>query len=199
MLSPEIEFVAMLGGNSVYMSWGDLVTTVIPAMKERIDACERAIGRFDTVIHAEEKDLKEFSDAINFVEFLFPENGLVMPNQTLDSRALPGASNMAIQDAEIRMKEMAKTTADLAKQQRQEAQEIRAANAKIDRLSALLGVASAVNSAASSAQQSDAQTPANVQVQATTKNYVVYQQNSWIISPTAQTTQQPAISNPPKN
>jgi hypothetical protein len=150
MLTPEIEIIGRLKGKSVALSWADLETELVPALRKRQEAAEGVVARYSTVIQAAEKDLAGFKDALTFGAWIFSGDNVVTGAAHLDPRSLPGVSADTIAHLEQEMTQNTKAAEEVANQMRQEAADIRKHNAEIAGYQAMLGAISSGVSAADS-------------------------------------------------
>lgn len=141
-LKPEIEIIGRLKGKSVALSWADLETELVPAMRRRQEAAEGVVARYSSIIQSAERDLAGFKDALTFGAWIFSGDTTTTGAANLDPRSLPGVSADTITHLQQEMVENTKASLALANQMRQEAADIRKHNAELSKYQEMLGAIS---------------------------------------------------------
>lgn len=162
-----IEFTSQVAtGASFSLSWLTYSEWVIPALRDRRSAASAAVGRYNKVIAAAEKDLKAFDASRDYAGRVW--TGVSSSVTGLDPAAIGSLSSVQLQAMATAMAEGNAATLKAAEELRKEAERIRDANARISRIQMIvnlgrLGV-SAANLSGSKSTTSTSATPNSIRI-----------------------------------
>jgi hypothetical protein len=122
-----IEIYCLYNGRNFGLSWFDLSEEMVPALQDRVTAADAALKALDASISFAKRDLKEFDTVRNFVAQIYERPG-----------STAGPTNIG--DINKEMVSASKEAKRIADEYRRQADEIRAANARIAGIQRLLGL-----------------------------------------------------------